>query len=121
MQLVDSITSDGAFVGNGPSGLAAPGQSRTYKLLAEHENTYLLSNPGVSAGGEAFIGTSSFGLFGAVNVEPFGTSWQRSQLTRAEMDLVTTSETADGHPVIDYEGALPRRLPGPAARRGCRS
>ena len=114
MQLVDSITSDGSFVGNGPSGLAAPGQFKTYKLFAEHENTYLLSNPGVSAGGEAFIGTSSFGLFGAVNVEPYGTSWHRSQMTRAEMDLATTSETPDGHPVIDYEARYPADFPDPA-------
>jgi manganese oxidase len=114
MQLVDSITSDGSFVGNGPSGLAAPGESRTYKLFAEHENTYLLSNPGVSAGGEAFIGTSSFGLFGAVNVEPFGTSWHRSQMTRAEMDLVTTRETADGHPLINYEGRYPADFADPS-------
>ena len=114
MQLVDSITSDGAFVGNGPSGLAAPGEFKTYKLFAEHENTYLLSNPGVSAGGEAFIGTSSFGLFGAVNVEPYGTSWHRSQMTRAEMDLATTSETADGHPVLDYEARYPADFPDPS-------
>ena len=113
MQLVDSIASDGAFVGQGPSGLAAPGQFRTYKLLAEHENTYLLSNPGVSTGAEGFNGTDSFGLFGAVNVEPFGTSWHRSQLTRAEMDLVTRSETAAGHPVIDYEGRYPADFADP--------
>jgi hypothetical protein len=114
MQLVDAITSDGAFVGEGPSGLAAPGQSRTYKLLAEHENTYLLSNPAVTTGAEAFTGTDSFGLFGAVNVEPFGTSWHRSQLTRAEMDLVTRSETADGHPVLDYEGRYPADFSDPS-------
>jgi hypothetical protein len=107
MQVVDAITSNGAFVGQGPSGLTAPGQFQTYKLFAEHENGYLLSNPGVSAGAEGLAGTVGFGLFGAVNVEPFGTSWHRSQLTRAEMDLATVSETADGHPVIDYEARYP--------------
>jgi hypothetical protein len=107
LQLVDSITSNGAFVGQSPSGLAAPGESKTYKLFAEHENTYLLSNPGVSAGSEGFSGTSGFGLFGGVNVEPFGTTWYRSQMTRAEMDLATAKETADGHPVINYEARYP--------------
>jgi alpha-tubulin suppressor-like RCC1 family protein len=107
MQVVDAITSNGAFVGEGPSGLAAPGEFQTYKLFAEHENGYLLSNPGVSAGAQGLAGTTGFGLFGAVNVEPFGTSWHRSQLTRAEMDLATTAETADGHPVIDYQARYP--------------
>jgi hypothetical protein len=107
LQVVDAITSNGAFVGQSPSGLAAPGESKTYKLFAEHENTYLLTNPGVSAGSEGFSGTTPFGLFGGVNVEPFGTNWHRSQMTRAEMDLATTGETADGHPVIDYEARYP--------------
>ncbi|MGE5830292.1 MAG: hypothetical protein ACM30G_18295, partial [Micromonosporaceae bacterium] len=107
MQVVDAITSNGAFVGEGPTGLAAPGEFKNYKLFAEHENTYLLSNPGVSTGAEGFNGTSGFGLFGAVNVEPFDTSWHRSQVTRAEMDLATTSFTADGHPVINYEARYP--------------
>jgi hypothetical protein len=116
LQVVDAITSNGAFVGEGPTGLAAPGEFQNYKLYAEHENTYLLSNPGVSAGAEGFNGTSSFGLFGGVNVEPFGTNWHRSQVTRAEMDLATVSETADGHPVIDYEARYPTT--GDANRAG---
>jgi len=107
LQVVDAITSNGAFVGEGPTGLAAPGEFKNYRLFAEHENTYLLSNPGVSAGAEGFNGTMGFGLFGAVNVEPFGTTWHRSQATRAEMDLATESETADGHPVINYEARYP--------------
>jgi alpha-tubulin suppressor-like RCC1 family protein len=107
LQVVDAITSNGAFVGRGPSGLAEPGEFQTYKLFAEHENTYLLTNPGVSAGAEGFNGTIGFGLFGAVNVEPFGTTWHRSQLTRAELDLATASLTAAGHPVIDYQARYP--------------
>lgn len=107
MQVVDAITDNGAFVGRGPSGLAAPGEFETYRLFAEHENAYLLSNPGVSAGAEGFNGTAGFGLFGAVNVEPFGTSWHRSQMTRAEMDLVTAARTAGGHPVIDFQARYP--------------
>jgi hypothetical protein len=107
LQVVDAITSNGAFVGEGPSGLTAPGGFKTYQLFAEHENAYLLSNPGVSAGAQGFAGTTGFGLFGAVNVEPFGTTWHRSQLTRAEMDLATTSETAGGHPILDFEARYP--------------
>jgi manganese oxidase len=113
LQAVDAITDNGAFVGQGPSGLAAPGQFRDYKLFAEHENAFLLSNPGGSAGSEGFAGTTPFGLFGAVNVEPFGTSWYRSQMTRAEMDLATASTTADGHPVIDYQARYPADFPDP--------
>jgi hypothetical protein len=113
LQAVDAITDNGAFVGQGPSGLAAPGEFKDYKLFAEHENAFLLSNPGVSAGSEGFAGTTPFGLFGAVNVEPFGTTWYRSQMTRAEMDLATASETADGHPVINYEARYPADFSDP--------
>ncbi|HSR24822.1 MAG TPA: hypothetical protein VLW53_14810, partial [Candidatus Eisenbacteria bacterium] len=38
------IDSDGTFVGNNQSSLAAPGEARTYEYFAEHENTYLIDN-----------------------------------------------------------------------------
>src|SRR4051794_1776981 len=101
----NAIDSDGSFVGRNASSLApAPGGQRTYTLLAEHENTYLLSNPGVTVGSEATGGTIAFGLFGAVNVEPAGSEWYRSQVTRDEMDAASTTEaTATTPPVLDYE------------------
>ena len=104
--LVDSA-SDGSFVGKNSSSLVAPGHSTTYTLYGEHENTYLLENLGVTVGSEGNGGTTPFGLFGAVNVEPRDSVWYRSQVTREDMDLASTGTTADGHPITDYAATYP--------------
>jgi manganese oxidase len=101
MTLVDA-GSDGSYVGRNESSLAAPGETQRYTLFAEHENTYLIENLGVVTGAEGAAGTTGFGLFGAVNVEPFGSQWYRSQVSRDDMDTTTTDEV-DGYPVLDYE------------------
>jgi len=120
MQPVGSILSDGSNVGRnsqiqpGPSGLnglVVPGQSITYRFYAEFENTYLLYNMGSTTGAEGMGGTTAFGLFGAVNVEPRGSEWYRSQVTREEMDLATVGRTPDGHPIINYDARYPNREP----------
>ncbi|MFQ5610742.1 MAG: hypothetical protein ACE5H9_01265 [Anaerolineae bacterium] len=107
LQLVNSILDDGSNVGQNPSSLVAPGDSRTYTLYAEHENTYLIYSLGATTGAEGNGGSAAFGLFGAVNVEPRGAEWYRSQATRDEMDLATTGTTADGHPLINYDATYP--------------
>ena len=97
MKIATSIGDSGSFVGKNPSSLVAPGQSTVYTLNAQYENTYLLYDLGVTAGGEGTGGTLSYGLFGAVNVEPAGAGWEsewyRSQLTRVEMDWATPAES----------------------------
>ncbi len=114
LQLVGSIASDGSHVGRNASSLAPPGQSRTYRLYAEYENTYLMYSMGATVGGEGGAGTITFGLFGAVNVEPAGAEWYRSQLTREEMDLATERNldgsfrlTPQGHPILNYDAVYP--------------
>ncbi len=42
------------------------------------------------------------GLFGALNVEPAGAEWYRSQVTQQDLKLSTKAISPDGHPVIDY-------------------
>ena len=125
LQVVGGIASDGSFVGKNESSLVAPGGSTVYTLFAEYENTYLLYNMGATVGAEAGGGSIGHGFFGAVNVEPFGTDWYRSQLSRVEMDLAAATGAAtgqqvvgadgalevnltpDGHPVMDYEARYP--------------
>ena len=112
------IDSDGSFVGKNASSLAAPGETKTYELFGEHENTYLLENLGVPVGGEGNGGTMSYGLFGAVNVEPYGTQWYRSQVTRVEMNLAAAAWTGSDsigwsptvEPQVDASGNLKIRL-----------
>ncbi|MBI5445163.1 MAG: copper oxidase, partial [Deltaproteobacteria bacterium] len=107
MQMVGSIASDGSNVGRNASSLAAPGETRTYSLYAEKEGAYLLNSTAANTGGEGQMGTLAFGLFGTVNVEPAGSTWYRSQLTRQEMDWATTGSTPAGQPLLNYEAVYP--------------
>lgn len=111
MQLAGSIGDDGSSVGENASSLIGPGETGTYRYVAEREGAYVLSSTADNVSGEALTGTTAFGLFGAVNVEPRGSEWYRSQVTRAEMDLATEGTTASGHPVIDYEATYPAGHP----------
>ena len=81
MQLVGSIASDGSFVGTNASSFAAPGQTVTYSLFAQKEGGYVMYSTD-TVGGEADGGQQSAGLLGAINVEPPGARWYRSQVTK---------------------------------------
>ena len=111
LQLVNSIDSDGSFVGQNASSLADPGQSRVYTYYGQREGEHVLLSGGTTVGGEGDGGQINSGLFGAVVVEPAGSRWYRSQVTRVEMDLVTTGANARGGPIIDYERRYPSGHP----------
>jgi hypothetical protein len=111
MQLVSSIADDGSWVGNSPSSLVHPGGSTAYTFYAEREGGYLLYSTAAVTGGEGNGGSLAAGLFGAVNVEPTGAEWYRSQVTAADMQLASTGTTADGHPKINYNAAYPAGHP----------
>ncbi|HEX5724543.1 MAG TPA: multicopper oxidase domain-containing protein, partial [Longimicrobiaceae bacterium] len=114
MQLVNSIADDGSNVGNNATSLVEPGASRTYKWFAEKEGTYLLYSSAQTTGGDGDGGHIWKGLFGAVNVEPTGSEWYRSQVTAADLALAQAKDaygvprkTAQGHPVINYDAVYP--------------
>ena len=108
MQLVGGIASDGSNVGKNPSSLVAPGGSATYTLYAEREGGFLMYGAGATTGGEGDGGSLAAGLFGAVNVEPRGAEWYRSQVTRADMDIAAMPGTVGGGlPVLDYDKLYP--------------
>jgi hypothetical protein len=125
LNLVGTMRSDGSNVGENDStgnGLVAPDDSIIYTYYAEYEGTHLAYSMGSTLGGEGNGGTRAFGLFGAVNVEPYGSDWFRSQLTRQEMDWAIDDSfdaecgaapdpplgfTCDGHPVLDYGADYP--------------
>jgi len=107
MQLVGGIASDGSNVGANQSSLVESGNSATYTFYAEREGTYLLYSTAANTGGEGDMGSLAAGLFGAVNVEPRGSEWYRSQVTRAEMDLATVGITPNNQPVLDYDAVYP--------------
>lgn len=117
MQMADSIGSDGSNVGINVSSLATPGQFRTYRLYAEREGTFLLYSTGANTGGEGNGGSLTAGLFGAVNVEPAGSIWYRSQVTENDMSLASTGQISmsmetdgfikGGQPIINYNAVYP--------------
>ncbi|MHC1743511.1 MAG: copper oxidase [Syntrophobacteraceae bacterium] len=110
MQLVDSIGGDDSSVGSTADSLVAPGENRTYRYYSEREGCFVLSSSAFISGGETGPGSISFGLFGAVNVEPRGAEWYRSQVSHDDLMAATQRDalgnlvrTNAGHPVMDYE------------------
>src|SRR5688572_6349916 len=85
LQLRNSILDDGSNVGTNPSSLVAPGGNIVYTLYAEKEGDHLLYSTAVTTGGEGDGGSLPMGLFGAVNVEPRGAQWYRSQVTQKDL------------------------------------
>ena len=90
----DGIKSDGSWVGSNPSSLLPPRstipeppdaeKSITYRLYARETGTFLLTS-----GADTTVHQLNAGLFGAVNVQPQGAEWYRSQTTRCEMQAAT--------------------------------
>jgi len=89
IELVESIGSDASWIGKNPNGLAKPGETLIYKWYAAEEGTYLLYSPADMESGEQ----AREGLFGAINVEPEGAEWYRSQVTHDDLDQATLTES----------------------------
>jgi hypothetical protein len=113
-----TIGSDGSFVGKNASSLVAPGQSQTYSFYADKEGTFLLYSMGAVIGGEGNGGSLVQGLFGAINVEPEGSSWYRSQISAEDLIAArkkapdgSLMSNADGTPVLNYEATYPNGVP----------
>ncbi|GAB4273885.1 MAG: multicopper oxidase [Candidatus Promineifilaceae bacterium] len=107
LQPVDDISNIGNNVGQNTSSLVAPGESTQYAFYGSHENTHLMYSLGATTGTEGNAGTLGFGLFGAVNVEPRGAEWYRSQVTESEMSMATVGQTPAGQPILDYDAVYP--------------
>jgi hypothetical protein len=114
---------DGSNVGGNGSSLVAPGGSTTYTLTAGKEGAYTITS-GPNLGGEGGSGAIASGLFGVLNVEPAGSTWYRSQVTREEMvmaadiqdpatpDVLESDEqTSQGHPILNYDALYPTGHP----------
>ncbi|HEX7155096.1 MAG TPA: hypothetical protein VF618_26735 [Thermoanaerobaculia bacterium] len=102
---IAGISGDGSWVGANDtfasnsakrrSGLVAPGASITYTWYAPAEGSFLLYSTGANVGqAGAFGGQLAQGLFGSVSVQPAGTEWYRSQVTRRDLMDATYRATA---------------------------
>jgi hypothetical protein len=99
---------------NMPSGSSDTGGTYSATYYAEREGEHLLFSTAAMTGGEGDGGTINAGLFGSVIVEPAGSIWYRSQVTEEDLRYATTSTTASGYPVINYDAVYPagHRLAG---------
>src|SRR5262249_16889006 len=80
LELVKDINSDSSWVGKNSNSLAQPGASKVYTYYARAEGTFLFDSGADPTGMQV-----NKGLFGAVNVQPAGAEWYRSQVTRADL------------------------------------
>ncbi len=87
---------DGSWVGKNTNSLVKPDGVHTYTLYAEHEGPYVLYSAADTFTKSAYFNSSTLvatsdggqltlGLFGAVNVQPAGAEWYRSQVTEQEL------------------------------------
>jgi hypothetical protein len=106
---LQTIADDGSFVGeNASSSQVDVGQSITYFLAApDREGEHVLFSTGATNGGEGDGGSTNAGLFGALNVEPVGARWFRSQVTQQDLAQATTGTSDFGQPILDYEARYP--------------
>jgi hypothetical protein len=84
----------GSFIGLNPTSLAkmedptttppTPAQTQTYRFYAPAEGTYLMASYADTTGAQ-----SASGLFGAVNVQPEGAEYYRSQVTAEDLRAAT--------------------------------
>src|SRR5262249_54849012 len=118
MQLVDWIKSDGSWVGANDNSLARPGETRTYRIFTDAEGAFLLYSSAAAFVNGNNAGHLSAGLFGSVTVHPAGAEWYRSQVTKADLDLVTGEKVVDGsrRRTIDYDKLYPAGAKYPDGR-----
>ena len=88
-------------------GQVYPGQSAVYRMYAFREGTYFAYSTGATVAGEGDGGQLGAGLFGAVNVQPRGARWYRSQITHNDLRAASRSVATGRHPYssLDYDGA----------------
>ncbi|MFQ5672513.1 MAG: hypothetical protein ACE5G9_05410 [Nitrospinales bacterium] len=84
----------------GISGVA-PGETITYRWKIEREGTYFFFSNAAPAGGQGDGGSIVHGLFGAINAEPQGSKYYRSQVSEAEM--LMAREQAVAPAFLNYE------------------
>ncbi|MFT4194332.1 hypothetical protein [Ottowia sp.] len=83
--------------------LAKPGQKVVTRWRAGKEGTYFAYSTAAPVGGEGDGGQIGLGLFAAVNVEPQGSRWYRSQVTHEDLQRATRPAPADRHAYLDID------------------
>lgn len=110
-----SIKNDGAFIGQNYNNLAAPGERKTYSLFIREEGAFVL-NSSADNFSNNLAGQTTLGLFGALNVQPEGAEYYRSQVSEVAMRAAQKEcyvksticmdgllYTEKGQPIINYQ------------------
>jgi manganese oxidase len=99
IELVGNIDSDASWIGKNPNSLAKPGEVFVYKWYAAEEGTFLIYSPADMESGQQ----AREGLFGAINVEPEGAEWYRSQVNHDDLDQATLTRADLKQPYFTLE------------------
>src|SRR5205085_5595948 len=97
--------------GPSPTPTPMPPQTKVYNLFVREEGTFLIYTMGDTEAQPT--GQLSRGLFGALNVQPTGAEWYRSQVSQQDLALATKKgpggplKTAGGQPIVDYNAVYP--------------
>ncbi len=86
-------------------GQVLPGQSAVYRIYAFREGTYFAYSTGATVGGEGAGGQLGAGLFAAVNVQPAGARWYRSQVTHADLAAAARTPSSASYDDLDYDNS----------------
>ncbi len=81
--------------------LAKPGQTVVTRWRAGADGAYFAHSMGAPVGGEGDGGQIGLGLFGAVNVEPAGSRWYRSQVRHDELQAASGAVASGRHPYMN--------------------
>jgi len=98
-------------IGQNPSAPVQPGESATFTWYAAKRGSYAINSLVSSSGGEGSGGSQGHGLFGAIIVEPAGSTWYRSQVHSSVLAAATTGQNPNGTPIIDYNATHPDGTP----------
>ncbi|VAW61904.1 hypothetical protein MNBD_GAMMA10-2472, partial [hydrothermal vent metagenome] len=106
---VGGIENDAAFIGKNSNHLAAPGEQKVYSLFIPAQGAFVLNSPADNFSNNQ-AGQTTAGLFGALNVQPEGAEYYRSQVTEVVMNLATQKGDDNkplfaqtGQPLINYQ------------------
>ena len=118
MEWVTGPGDDGSFVGKNNSSLASvtpvpanmPPNTQTYSLYAKAEGTFLFYTMGDTTSQGIQL---TRGLFGALNVQPAGAEWYRSQVTATDLANATYNANNLGNAEYVDRTSGGHYIPGP--------
>jgi manganese oxidase len=100
-----------------PEAVSEAESTVTCRWKLERVGAFMFYSNAAPAGGEGDGGSLVQGLFGAINVEPRGSLWYRSQVTQEDLDVAwqrkNPGDTTDGSraSALDYEAVYPSADP----------